>query len=353
MDFKEKIFELSRRIESLRGHLQTEEATKHSLVLPFIKALGYDVFNPAEVVPEFTSDVGTKKGEKVDYALYKNGAAIMLIECKQVGGDLGKAGNQLYRYFHVTEARIGVLTDGQRYLFYTDLDEPNKMDNKPFMEIDLASLDESLLPELAKFSKSAFDMAQSLSCASDLKYVREIKKILAAEMAAPSEDFTKFFIGKIYPGRKTAAIKGQFSETLKRAFVHFIDERINERLKSAMVKPEEMPAAAENTPDDQSAKIVTTQEEMEAFFIVKSILRREVDPSRISDRDAQSYFSVLLDNNNRKPICRLRFNHAKKYIGLFPQGKEEVKAPIESLNDIFAHEEALIAAARRYDQGGE
>jgi hypothetical protein len=352
MDFNEQIFELSRRSEKLHSQLQTEEATKHSLVLPFIKALGYDVFNPLEVVPEFTADVGTKKGEKVDYALFKDGSAIMLFECKQVGGDLAKAGNQLYRYFSVTEARIGVLTDGLRYLFFTDLDEPNKMDAKPFMELDLANIDEALLPELRKFSRKAFDMAQSLSCASDLKFVREIKKLLAAEMSSPSEEFLKYVLSKIYAGRKTAAFKEQFAETVKRALAHFIDERINERLKSAMVKPEEMPAPPEPSLEPQGDKIVTTPEELEGFYIVKSIVRRAVDPARVFDRDAQSYFSVLLDDNNRKPICRLRFNHAKKYIGLFPEGKEEVKEPLESLNDIFKFESQLLAAVNRYETGG-
>lgn len=347
-DFDEQIFELTQRLSKLVGHLETEEATKHSLVLPFIRALGYDVFNPKEVIPEFTADVGIKKGEKVDYAIFKDGKPIMLFECKMLGGDLGKAGSQLYRYFSVVEARIAILTDGAKFLFYTDLDEPNKMDSKPFMEIDFSSLDETLLPELKKFSKSTFDVAQSLTCASDLKYAREIKKILGAEASSPSEEFVRFFINKIYPGRKTASIVGQFSDILKRAFNHFIDERINERLKSAMVRPEEMPVVVDVEATSEESKIVTTQEELEAYYVIKSIVRNVVDPARVFERDTQSYLGVLLDNNNRKPICKLHLNGAKKYLGLIDENKKENRVEIVSLNDIYKYEGELLATVSRY-----
>jgi hypothetical protein len=125
--------------------IQTEEATKNAFILPFIGILGYDVFDPSEVVPEFTADVGTKKGEKVDYAIIRDKKVIMLFECKACDANLDEShASQLYRYFSVTESRIGVLTNGILYRFYTDLEEPNKMDSKPFMELNIIEIQEPL-----------------------------------------------------------------------------------------------------------------------------------------------------------------------------------------------------------------
>ncbi|MDE0017409.1 MAG: type I restriction enzyme HsdR N-terminal domain-containing protein, partial [Candidatus Poribacteria bacterium] len=132
MDFIEGLTNLSSVIAKRKDIIETEEATKNAFVMPFINLLGYNVFDPTEVVPEFTADVGTKQGEKVDYAIFKDDEVIMLIECKKYGTDLSDAHTtQLYRYFSVVHARIAVLTDGVIYRFYTDLEESNIMDSKP------------------------------------------------------------------------------------------------------------------------------------------------------------------------------------------------------------------------------
>ena len=130
MDLDDRIREVSARVAKRLDSVKTEEGTKTALVLPFIThVLGFNVFDPDEVVPEYTADVGTKKGEKVDYAIIANGIPIMLFECKHYGADLTKEpASQLYRYFSVTAARLGVLTDGVTYRFFSDIDEPNKMD---------------------------------------------------------------------------------------------------------------------------------------------------------------------------------------------------------------------------------
>src|SRR3989304_10247913 len=147
MDFIDRVRELAARAEKLIPRVQTEEGTKNALVMPFINnVLEYNVFDPAEVMPEFTADVGTKKGEKVDYAVLKDNKPIILFECKCVGADLNKEqASQLYRYFSVTEARFGVLTDGIVYRFYSDLEQPNKMDAKPFFEFNLLAFEEPLV----------------------------------------------------------------------------------------------------------------------------------------------------------------------------------------------------------------
>jgi hypothetical protein len=194
VDFADRIRDLATRIPKQVANIQTEEATKNAFVMPFIGALGYNVFDPTEVTPELHADVGLKKGEKVDYAILLDGKPILLFECKWHGADLSKEhASQLYRYFSVTEARFSVLTNGIAYRFYTDLDAPNKMDAKPFFEFDLLNYREQDLEELKKFSKSAYDLQLILNTASELKYTKEIQRILAQQLQDPSEEFVRFF----------------------------------------------------------------------------------------------------------------------------------------------------------------
>ena len=136
MDFIDLVKQHSQRVKSLKDNIATEEATKTSLIMPFFAMLGYDVFNPEEFTPEYVADVGIKKGEKVDYAILKDGKPAILIECKWIGEPLASHDSQLYRYFGVSKAKFAILTNGQIYKFFTDLDEPNKMDEKPFLEIN-------------------------------------------------------------------------------------------------------------------------------------------------------------------------------------------------------------------------
>ncbi len=360
MDLIDQLFTLSSKIQKSRDFIQTEEATKNAFVLPFISALGYDVFNPMEVVPEFTADVGIKKGEKVDYAIFRDGKPIILFECKKCNSKLdASCASQLYRYFSVTEARIGILTDGITYQFYTDLEEPNKMDAKPYMEFDLLDIQETLIPELKKLMRSSFNLEQTLNAASELKYSKEIRRVLAEELNSPSEEFVRFFTSKVYSGKFTQKVRDQFTDIVKRALHQFIADRINERIKTALNseaaanKAEEMkeqPAGAPPAPpSEQEEKLTTTVEELEGYYIIKSILRDVIDPKRIAHRDTQSYFGILLDDTNRKPICRLHFNRAQKYLGLFDTNKSEEKVAIETLNDLYNFADRIKATALSYD----
>lgn len=358
MDFIDRIRALAATIPKQIEHIQTEEATKSALVMPFINALGYNVFDPTEVVPEFTADVGTKKGEKVDYAILKDKKPIILFECKYCQVNLDNVhASQLYRYFSVTTARMAVLTNGVVYRFYSDLEETNKMDSRPFLVFDMLDIQEPLVNELKKLTKESFDLDEMLSSASDLKYTREIKRILANELAAPSDDFVRFFGSQVYSGRMTQPVREQFTDIVKRAFNQFISEKINERLKSALatseisaeVKPETQEGATEEI--DRESRIETTEEELESYYIIKSILRSIVDASRIVHRDTISYFSILLDDNNRKPICRLYLNsQTVKYISLFDQERKGEKVEIKSLDDIYQYGDRLKATIGNYEK---
>lgn len=352
MDFIDHLRVLSSRVGNTKDMIQTEEATKNAMIMPFIQILGYNVFDPLEVTPELVADVGMKKGEKVDYAILSDGKPIMLFECKKAGADLNiNHAGQLFRYFHVTEARFGVLTNGIVYKFFTDLEQPNKMDETPFFEFSILDFKERDVEELKKFAKSVFDLDTILTTANDLKYTRAIQNRLAEWMANPSEEFVRLVSSDLLGSRRfTPALKDQFTGITKRAFEQLLGERINDRLKGAMT-PESVPvaeAAVSVVPVETvaEAQTVTTPEETEGFHIVRALLRSVISPRRIFMRDAQSYCAILLDDNNRKPICRLRFNNSQKLsLSIFNDKKEEERVPLESVDDIYNYAEQIKAAA--------
>lgn len=361
MEFEERLAALATKVQNQRGAIQTEEATKNAFVMPFISTiLGYDVFNPLEVVPEFTADVGVKRGEKVDYAIMRDGEVQILIECKRSTDALKiEHASQLFRYFSVTNARIAVLTNGEVYNFYTDLDAPNKMDDRPFLVLDLNDIDETLLPELRKLTKEVFDLDSVISAAEELKYVGAIKRAIATQFREPEEDFVRLFTSRVYDGRFTQEARAQFKELVAKASKQFLNEQVNDRLKTALGAS--YPAAAESAPNeiksepvaeddiDRNTEIETTLEELEGYQIVKAIACSEVKPDRIVHRDAKSYFAILLDDNNRKPIARLWFNAKKqKYLGLFDENKVETKHPIDGLDGIYLHSDAIRQAVRAH-----
>lgn len=356
MDFKDQIKQLAERVSRLKDSIQTEEATKNAFIMPFLNALGYDVFNPFEVVPEFISDIGTKKGEKVDYAIMRevNGQPepCMLIECKHWKQALTLHDNQLLRYFHVTKARFGVLTNGVTYQFFTDLEAPNRMDEKPFLEINMLDLRDNQIEELKKFHKSYFDVDSILSTASELKYTNQLKVLIQHELASPSEFFVRHFAKQVFTGQMNAQRLEYFTGLVKKSFQQSFSDQIKDRLTTALTKEQEAPTVINvevaTSTEKREPSVVTTAEELEGFYIIRAILRTAVAPERIAHRDAQSYFAILLDDNNRKPLCRLNFNGQKKYITLFDEARKEVKQEIGSLNDIFNHSEPLLKTLESY-----
>lgn len=361
MDFIDQLRALATRITTTKDLIQTEEATKNALVMPFIQSLGYNVFDPLEVTPELVADIGTKKGEKVDYAILKDGKPIILFECKKSGSDLNiNHASQLFRYFHVTEARFGVLTNGISYRFFTDLEQPNKMDEKPFLEFNLLDFKEQDVEELKKFAKVSFDVETILTTANELKYTRAIQNLLAEWMANPSEEFVRLVSAEFWLGKRfTPAVKEQFTQITKRAFKQLIGDRINDRLRVAMtpdggvpaVVPESTAATVESSVVEAGDPLVqTSPEELEGFHIVRSILRDVLPSRRVFMRDAQSYCAILLDDNNRKPICRLRFNNTAKLVLGLMNDKDEEKIALADLDDIYQYADRLKATAASYQQ---
>ncbi|SNZ07697.1 hypothetical protein SAMN06265182_0972 [Persephonella hydrogeniphila] len=348
MELEAKLKELSERIKNIKDNVQTEEATKHSFVMPFLNALGYDVFDPTVVVPEFTADIGKKKKEKVDYAILQDGKPIILIEVKNHKEELDNHHNQLVRYFTVTDAKFGILTNGIEYRFFSDLDEKNKMDKKPFLIIDLENLKDKDIKELEKFAKENLDIDNILSMANKQRYIREIQEIFKKEINNPSDEFVRFFASKILNRKLTKNIIDDFRGYIKSAFSDLIyelaAEKINALKENLKVQIEEE-QVEEPKPEDE---IVTTEEELEGFYIVKSILAEETDAKNITPKDTKSYFGILFKNNTRKWICRLYFNTKNKYIGLHLNEKEETKIPIERIEDIYNYKKELKEIVKRY-----
>lgn len=347
MDFKDSIKQIADRVEKLKDSILTEEATKNALVLPFIQALGYDVFNPMEVTPEYTCDIGTKKGEKIDYAIFIKNKPCILIECKHWNQSLTLHDNQLLRYFHVSKAKFGLLTNGIHYKFYTDIVDANKMDEKPFLDVNILDIKDQQIEELKKFHKSYYDEEQIFNSANELKYANELKSLIANEATTPSDVFVRMLAKQVYGGLLTAKVMEQFTPLVKKAFANYVNDLITDRLKSALKaeetnsnsKPEEM-TISETLETEK--KIATTEEEMEGFYIVKSILRKEIDHTRIFFRDAQTYFAIILDDNNRKNICRLYLNNKRKFIPILDENKKEVKEEILKLDDIYRYSDQLL-----------
>ena len=354
MDLADCVQEIASRAAKQIEHITTEEATKNAFIMPLVNALGYNVFDPTEVVPEFTADIGTKKGEKVDYAIMRDGEPSILMECKRCGTELRDChASQLYRYFSVTPARFGVLTNGLVYEFYSDIEEPNKMDEKPFFVFDVRDFANHEIDELKKFSKTTFSLENILTTASKLKYTGLVKSILDAELENPSDDFVRFFASKIYSGRLTQSVMEQFANIVKEARKQFLNEKINARLKSALDSSEE-PANKdesgrdENQCDESDNGIVTTVSEIEGYNVIKAILRQSIALNRIVMRDTKSYCGILLDDNNRKPICRFFFDGKKWSIGLFRK-KQMERVAIEKIDDIFQYADRICETVREYD----
>ncbi|NTQ56143.1 type I restriction enzyme HsdR N-terminal domain-containing protein [Enterococcus faecium] len=348
--FQDTLKQLGKRVVELKDSIGTEEATKTSLIMPFFAALGYDLFNPTEFVPEFTADVGIKKGEKVDYAIVLEGQPTILIEAKSINEQLTKHDSQLFRYFGTTVSKFGILTNGEEYKFFTDLDEPNKMDLTPFLTVNITKIKDSQIPELAKFHKDNFDVDKITSSAAELKYLNSLKNYLSSELIDPTEDLVKYLLTEIYDGMKTKQTVEKFKPIIKKGLNQFIAERVNDKLSAALktsVTVEDNETKSEsNTTDETDSEIVTTPEELEAYTICKVVLKDTIPLDRLFYRDNRSYFNILLDDNIRKWILRVRFNTNGMKIELNDENHTvyELNEPI----DIYNYSSQIIDVVNKF-----
>ena len=346
-----------------RDYITTEEATKSALIVPFLRVLGYDDTNPTEVIPEYIADGGHRTDRKVDYALCPFPAdppkPTIIIECKSCTHVLtDRHTSQLHRYFPFTPARFGILTNGLTYQFYTDVKAPNVMGPDPFLEIDLSALTPAAIQELEGFTKARFELDTATKHAAQLQYTRAVKQKFIAYYETPDDAplddaWVGYFVDQVSDKRNTPTLRRQFAPLVARAFRQFVNDHVHTQGGVAPRAPEAMPSQETVLHEDRAldAKTITTEEEVQALYIIKALLRGRVEPDRISLRDRQTYCNVLLDDNQNKRLCRLWFNNPqKKQLSLFDADKQEQKVPLRSLDDLYQFADQLIAAVDRYEQ---
>jgi hypothetical protein len=352
-NFPQLVEALADRSKMAERQALTEEATKTSVILPLLQAWGFDIFNLNEVIPEFVADVGTKKGEKVDFAVKIEGKIAMLIEAKPISAKRDDTQpNQHFRYFSVTEARLAILTNGREAWFFSDTDAPNKMDRKPFFKFDFQSFDESQVEELSRFCKENFAIEQIIEAASALKYMRAASNYLKKQLEDPDDEFVRLIGRQIHDGSVTKNVAEQIKPAIMSALDELIRNRIQDKLsitfRDRHSDPDTKAEIAREEDTDENG-VVTTEEEIEAHRIVRAIGARITDVGRIAMRDAKSYCAILMDNNNRRPICRLYFNSATtKAIGIFDAEKNETRHKISSVEELYKHAEEIEAVIRAY-----
>lgn len=351
MNFEEQMRSFATRTAAIKGNIATEEATKTSIIMPFFQILGYDVFNPMEFVPEFTADVGIKKGEKVDYAIFSDNKPVILIEAKSVNEPLTKHDSQLFRYFGTSDAKFAILTNGIEYKFYTDLEQPNKMDTSPFLEINLLDFKDLNIQELKKFHKDNFSIENIIDTASELKYMGLIRNVLKDEFNNPTDEFIKFILNSgIYDSVKTQNVVDRYKPLIKRSINAYINELVNDKIQNALKKDNISPEVEEKSldqDDTSNSLIVTTEEEMESYYIMKSILRDTIDASRISFKDTQSYFGILIDNKVTRWVCRVYIKERVKTLVISTESKDVIKHDFSNVDELYSFSDEIIARAQQ------
>ena len=324
MEFKDIILQHINLIKKYENENFIEEQTKMYLIAPFLNLMGYNVFNPDDVISEYVADIGNKKGEKVDYALKINGNIEVLIETKAINDPLDNHDIQLQRYFNVTKAKIGILTNGIIYKFFTDLE-----------------------------AKNTYNKENILNSAENLKYSNNIKVFLDRQLDNPDDEFIKLIGKEIYDGRLTQNKLNDLKLVFKNAFKTFINDFARKKFESALIEENVNSNEIENNEinkenNEKNYNIITTEEELEAFYILKSILRKYIEPNRIGYKDTLSYFSVIIDEKVSKWICRLKLTENKLEF-IVPKidysnenrRKLEIKKTITQLEDIYNLEEEL------------
>lgn len=357
MSFEDELNNFSNLVNERSEHIDSEETTKISLILPFIRLMGYNTEDPLEFKAEYTADIGRKKGEKIDFAILNNGTPEVLIECKSVLNDLSEENlSQLYRYFNITHARIGILTNGIVYRFYTDSKDKGKMDETPFLEVDLTHISPSEVIQLERFRKENFNIDRILNVVNTLKYEHDIKKCLNEELEVPSDEFVRVISKQVYEGVLTQNKVKYFRKIIQKVFKEVINEKVDKSLKEAITKNKKENEPLIDIIDENG--IVTTKEELEGYYIIKAILEEKIDTKRVTLRDRKSYCGILLDNNQNYPIARLHFNekHNKK-VSFFDQIKkgksgEKIgdKISIDNVNEIYKYKDKLQKTVIQYER---
>lgn len=337
MNLEAQLLTIRKLIQEHQKDLSSEEATKSALIMPFLRALGYDVTNPTHVTPELVADIGAKRGEKVDYGLGPKGLETIIVECKRCDIAMTPANrdryrSQMYRYF-VTKphVRFGVLTNGIEYAFYSDVDKTHVMDDEPFYVINLLLAPTPRDIEiLSLFARETFDLAAAVEKAGWLLRKSRIKAIVARQTSTPDEEFCDYLAGKVHDGRYTGKVAEYYRPMVRDAVAEVMTDRIQANREDA---------ARETGPRAAQA----LQHVVDGYNIVRAIAASRIDPNRVVMRENQSYCAILLDDNARRTIIRLHFNNPDRLqLGIMADAGE-TRIPIAAPSEIFQHYEHILA----------
>ena len=320
MAFTDDIAKLSEQVRKRIDHIRGEEATKQSLILPFFTSLGYDIYDPTEVKPEYISDAATKKSgqfEKVDYAICLNNSVVILVEAKAVNEKASNHDGQLRKYFSWTKtAKVGIVTNGTEYRFFTDLRDENLMDAEPFLSFNILNYTTKDIDNLKFFHRDNFDPTAITIHAEDIVYTESITKLVSDLLRNPSEEFISLLLRAAKPtdSKITSKLIEKFKPIVKKSIQNSLLDLMTRSL-SQEIQAEPEVYSTETLLDPQSesidtseSKIITTPEELEAFTKIQSFCKSE-----IKYKDTASYFSIHLGNSTWW-FARLYFSSKKKSI---------------------------------------
>ncbi len=359
MDFIESIKDLTKKCADYGPKVAgNEAATKQALIVPFIEALGYDIYNIEEVFPEYGAAVGDYKDQRVDYAILKDGSPIIIIECKAYGTELNaRKCSQLLSYFVGVNPSVAILTDGRFYQFFTAETEGGKMNTRPFMVFDMENPDKNLIGEVKKLQKDCFDCETVINAADELSYSSEFKNILDSQLQNPEDEFLKFFLKhenvnheKCYEGPITQNVINRFKPILAKTLALYIEGKVNKRLSDALEgagsKKEEDQAVETppTAPEPVDNGIVTTEDETQAFYILKSIAGDIVPTDKIRMKDFKQFCNFYFDGLS-KLILRLYFNKKPYSIALYDnilEGQKEERIPVDGPEDIYKYKDRIL-----------
>ncbi|MCL2624817.1 MAG: type I restriction enzyme HsdR N-terminal domain-containing protein [Planctomycetaceae bacterium] len=316
-------------------------------MLPLFSILGYSTGSASEVKTEFPIDKGRNQ-DYVDLVIMRDGKPCIAVECKK--GDISNPAwrKQLKNYFqNLPDAKFGVLTNGVKYQFFSDKDQTNVMEEKPFFEFDVTDLKDTEIEILRSFYRGIFDLGAVASIARERMRTAEIQNRIRSEMANPSEAFVRYIAQgfmKSFRGASAAEqTKKQFEQlqsTIRKAFEMVVQETVSKTSASS---------AGVGPAIQSQGEMVTTEEKVEGYHTVRAMLHGVIDLDRVICRDMQSYFAISLDNK-WQPVCRLYFNSSQKYVGIFDENKKEIRFPIANAVEVACYKEAMIKTVQGHEE---
>lgn len=315
MVFADDIAKVAEQVRKRAEAVSGEEATKMGLIVPFFSTLGYDVFDPTEVIPEYIADFAIKKAgqlEKVDYAVSISGSIVMLVEAKARDKKPEAHDGQLKRYFNgLRSAKVAIVTNGIEYLFFTDLRHENMMDDEPFFIFNILSHDQKQIENLKFFHRDNFDALVIKRQAEEMVYLNGMTQLVDSLLRSPSDEFIRFLVsqlGNIGPryaieGRITSSVIEKFRPIVKKSIQGSLVELMTQSISKEMGQSSEISSTqpieeADDIQDEseqasEDVKIETTAEELEAFEKIKSIAAQSKNYTlEVKYKDVVSYFGV-------------------------------------------------------------